>query len=40
MLQALENLLEGKVKVVENVCRYMRKSMDMIIRSGIDPNKY
>lgn len=40
MLVAMESLLEGKIKVFENVCRYMRKEMDLIIRSGIDPNKY
>lgn len=40
MLKALENLLDGKVKVFENVCRYMKKQMDILIRSGIDPNKY
>lgn len=41
MLRAVENLLEGKVKVFENVCRYMRKEMDLVIRSGtIDNNKY
>lgn len=40
MLKSLEALLEGKVKVFENVCRYMKKSMDLVIRSGIDPNKY
>lgn len=40
MLKAMEALLEGKVKVFENVCRYMRKQMDLIIKSGIDPNKY
>lgn len=40
MLKSLESLLEGKVKVFENVCRYMKKSMDLVIRSGIDPNKY
>lgn len=40
MLNALESLLEGKVKVFENVCRYMKKEMDMIIRSGVDPNRY
>ena len=40
MLTALESLLEGKIKVFENVCRYMRKEMDIVIRSGIDPNKY
>lgn len=40
MLLALESLLEGKVKVFENVCRYMKQSMRLIERSGIDPNKY
>jgi len=40
MLKALENLLEGKVKVFENVCRYMRKEMDILIRSGMTGNKY
>lgn len=40
MLQALEHLVEGKMKVFENVCRYMRKYMDTVVRSGINPNKY
>jgi len=40
MFKALESFLDGKIKVFENVCRYMKKSMDLIIRSGIDPNKY
>ena len=40
MLTALESLLEGKIKVFENVCRYMKKEIDIQIRSGIDPNKY
>lgn len=40
MLTALESLMEGKVKNFENVCRYIRKQMDLIIRSGVDPNKY
>lgn len=39
-LKALESLMDGKIKVFENVCRYMRKSMDIVIRSGINPNKY
>jgi len=40
-LKAVIDLLEGKVKVFENVCRYMRKEADFIIRSGaIDSNKY
>lgn len=41
MLVALESLFEGKVKVFENVCRYMKKTMDLYIRSGImQDNKY
>lgn len=40
MLLAIQHLLEGKIKVFENVCRYMRKEIDIIIRSGVDPNKY
>lgn len=40
MLKAMDALIEGKVKNFENVCRYMKKSMDLIIRSGMDTNKY
>ena len=40
MLKALENLTEGKIKVFENVCRYMKKEMDILIRSGFTGNKY
>lgn len=40
MLKAMEKLMEGKVKVFENTCRYMKKEMDLIIRSGMNPNKY
>jgi len=41
MLEALEFSLESNVKVFENVCRYMKKEMDMLIRSGsMDSNKY
>lgn len=40
MLTALESLMEGKVRNFENVCRYIRKQMDLVIRSGVDPNKY
>lgn len=39
-LKALEAMLDGKVKVMENVCRYMRKKMDLIIRSGVDPKLF
>lgn len=35
MLQSVENFIDGRIKVMENVCRYMRKQMDLIIRSGL-----
>lgn len=35
MLQATEALFEGKIKVMENVCRYMKKQMELIERSGL-----
>lgn len=34
-MQALESNLDGKIKVMENVCRYMRKQIDLILRSGM-----
>ena len=34
MLKAIESLLEGKIKVFENVCRYMKKQIDIENRSG------
>lgn len=40
MLKAMEVFVEGRIKVMENVCRYMRKQMDIVLRSGIDPNLY
>ena len=40
MLTAIESLVEGKVKVFENVCRYMRKEMDIRIRSGMVDTVY
>jgi hypothetical protein len=39
-LKALENNFDGKVKVFENVCRYMRKKMDLIVRSGLSGSNY
>lgn len=39
-LKALENNFDGKVKVLENVCRYMRKKMDLLIRSGMSGADY
>lgn len=41
MLKAMLDLMEGKIKVFENVCRFIRKEMDLAIRSGsIDSNRY
>lgn len=34
-LKALEHHLENKIKVFENVSRYMKKQMDIVLRSGI-----
>jgi hypothetical protein len=35
MLTALESFMDGRIKTVENVCRYMRKRMDLVLRSGL-----
>jgi hypothetical protein len=35
MLRAIESFVDGRIKVMENVCRYMRKQMDLTIRSGL-----
>jgi hypothetical protein len=34
-LAAIESYLDGRIKVMENVCRYMKKQMDLVIRSGL-----
>jgi hypothetical protein len=39
-LKALQSNFEGKMKVVENVCKYMRQKMYLISKSGMDPNLY
>lgn len=39
-LKALESNMDGKIKVMENVCRYMRKQMDLILRSGLSSRDY
>lgn len=39
-LKALESNLDGKIKVMENVCRYMRKQMDLVLRSGMSNADY
>jgi hypothetical protein len=35
MLKAMESLLDGKIKVFERTCAYMKKRMDLILRSGL-----
>lgn len=41
LLEAMECSFEGKIKVFENVCKYMRKEIQIQLRSGaIDDNKY
>lgn len=40
MLKAMLSLIDGKIKVFENVSRWMKKEIDMITRSGMDYNKY
>lgn len=39
-LKALEANFDGKIKVMENVCRYMRKQVDIILRSGLSNADY
>lgn len=39
-LRALEANMDGKIKVMENVSRYMKKSMDLILRSGMTNKDY
>lgn len=39
-LNAFKSNFEGKIKVIENVCKYMRQKMYLISKSGIDPNHY
>lgn len=34
-LKAIETFVDGRIKVMENVCRYMRKQMDLVLRSGL-----
>lgn len=34
-LKALESNFEGRIRVLENVSRYMKKEMDLLLRSGL-----
>jgi hypothetical protein len=41
MLTAMSAMMELKIKTFENACSYLRKQMDLFIRSGmVDHNKY
>ena len=35
MLKAVESFIDGRIKVIENISRYMKKRMDLVIRSGL-----
>ena len=35
MLKALEANFDGKIKVMERVCAYMKKQIDLVLRSGL-----
>lgn len=39
-LKALESYFDGKIKVLENTSRYMKKKMDLILRSGVSSDLY
>ena len=39
-LKAIESNFDGKIKVIENVCRYMRQQMRLIERSGMSNADY
>ena len=34
-LKAVESFIDGRIKVMENVSRYMKKQIDLILRSGL-----
>lgn len=39
-LKAMESMMDGKIRVMENVCRYMRKQMDLVLRSGLSAKDF
>lgn len=39
MLKAMEALIDGKIKVFERTCAFMKKRMDLILRSGLGNDK-
>lgn len=40
MLVAIESFVKGKIDTFENTCRYMKKEIDITLRSGFSNNKY
>lgn len=40
MLKAMEALLDGKIKVFERTCVFMKKKMDLILRSGMSGSQF
>lgn len=39
-LKALNQLMEDKIKIFENVCKYMKVQMDLVKNGNFDSNKY
>lgn len=39
-LEAVESNMDGKIKVLENTCRFMRKQIDIVLRSGMSNADY
>jgi hypothetical protein len=39
-LNALSSNLDGKIKVMENVCRFMKLQMNLLLRSGVSNSNY
>jgi len=39
-LKSFLTMIDGDIRSFENICRYMRKQMDLIIRSGVNSNLY
>ena len=35
MLKAMESFVDGRIKVMERVCAYMKKQIDLVLRSGL-----
>jgi hypothetical protein len=40
MLKAMQSLMEDKIKIFENVCKYMKVQMDLAKNGNFNSNKY